>query len=163
MCVPGVAVIQMCCRAELLCVCSPRLDALLLLWVWERDVYDPEMKEKCVKGCRAFVPEGGWWVRATEAVCRDFLLEGILEARTVSSDFAVPFPSSLYSQGSILPSVWKFCFAKAFRYYCFHPSSSHSQVDMDFRWQTFFPYIIIGIWLVSDNFITVICSFIRNG
>ena len=74
----------------------------------------------------------------------------------------VPFPSS--TQGSILPSMWKVGFAKAFRYYfCFHPSSRHSHVDVDLRWQTFFPCIIIGMWLVSDNFITVICSFIRNG
>lgn len=28
-----------------------------------RDVFDPEMKDKRSEGCRAFVSEGGWWVR----------------------------------------------------------------------------------------------------
>lgn len=72
-------------------MCGPRLDGLLLLLVWERDVCDPEMKEECFKGCRAFMPEAGWWVRATEAVYRDFLLEGILGARAVSSAFEFLF------------------------------------------------------------------------
>lgn len=69
-------------------MCGPGLDGWLLPLVWERGVFDPEMKEKCSEGCRAFVPEGGWWVRATEAVCREFLLEGVLGARTVSSDYS---------------------------------------------------------------------------
>ena len=54
MCAPGIPLYR-CSAVQLLCVCGPRPDGWLLLLVWERDVFDPEMKEKCSEGRRAFV------------------------------------------------------------------------------------------------------------